>query len=100
MGLASAAFNEAMDDAGELSPVARGRAQWLIEQGQARVDYVDSNSVPAEPLAADARHGTVGDTAQTLVAGGAGIGLHNASLALVPAADDETGEPIVRVPLP
>ena len=93
------AYEEAARAAGDLSPKARWRARWLGEQGAGYVAYVDSNSVPAEPLAADVRHGSVGDTAQTLVAGGSGIGLHNAS-AVLQLVDLDAGEPIARVRAP
>lgn len=97
---ASDAFNATAESAGDLSSKAGGRARWLIDQGQARVNRIGSESMPAGPLAADARHGTVADIAQTLVAGGSGIGLHNASLVLLPDTDDDPGEHIVRVRAP
>ncbi len=93
---------DAVRESGELSPKASGRVQWLGEQGAARIAYVDNNSVPAEPLAADARHGTVSKVAQTLLSGGknSGRSLHSASLLLLPAADHEPGGVIVRVRAP
>ena len=64
------AFNEAVSREGKVSQQTQRRVNWLIEQGKTRVDEVVANSVVVEPLAADARHGTLSDTAQTLLAGG------------------------------
>lgn len=97
---AVAAFHAAAQSMGDMSPRAQRRAEWLLQQGRARVDKVESSSVPAEPLAADARHGTTGETAQTLLAGGAGIGLNNASLVLLQVVDHEAVGAAVRVRTP
>lgn len=93
------AFNEAASRGGEVSPQMRRRVNWLVEQGTSRVDRVMADSVVVEPLAADARHGTLGDTAQTLLAGGerSGRSLNSASLILMHVADNEPGGRIVRV---
>ena len=90
-------FNEAVSREEEVSPQTQRRVNWLVEQAKTRVDKVVANSVVVEPLAADARHGTLSDTAQTLMAGGDGRSLNSASLVLVPIADNEPGGRIVRV---
>lgn len=90
------AFNEAVSREEEVSPQTQRRVNWLVEQGKTRVDNVMANSVVVEPLAADARHGTLSDTAQTLLAGGDGRSLNSASLVLMPIADNEPGGRIVR----
>ena len=98
-GLADAghAFNEAVSREQEVSPQTQIRVNWLVEQGKTRVDKVAAHSVVVEPLAADARHGTLSDTAQTLMAGGDGRSLNSASLVFTPIADVELGGRIVRV---
>ena len=98
-GLADAghAFNEAVSREEEVSPQTQLRVNWLVEQGKTRVDKVVADTVVVEPLAADARHGTLSDTAQTLMAGGDGRSLNSASLVLTPIADVEPGGRIVRV---
>ena len=93
------AFNEAVAREGEVSPQTQRRVNWLIEQGKTRVDEVATNSVVVEPLAADARHGTLSDTTQTLMAGGesSGRSLNSGSLVLMAVADSEPGGRLVRV---
>lgn len=93
------AFNEVLSRGGEVSSQTQRRVNWLVEQGTSRVDRVMADSVVVEPLAADARHGTLGDTAQTLLAGGerSGRSLNSASLILMHVADNEPGGRIVRV---
>jgi hypothetical protein len=93
------AFNEVLSRGGEVLLQTQRRVNWLAEQGTARVEKVVANSVVVEPLAADARHGTLSDTAQTLMAGGESCGrsLNSASLVFMAVADNEPGGRIVRV---
>ena len=93
------AFNEASSRGEHVSPQTNRRVKWLVEQGTGWVDQVVAHSVIVEPLAADARHGTLSDTAQTLLAGGESLGrsLNSGSLVLMPVANHESRDAIVRV---
>jgi len=87
---AVAAFKATLADSDTLSPEARRRAQWLSWQASERIDYVQANSTPVEPMVANARQGSIDTVAQTLLSGGAhsGTSLNSASLVLVPSEED------------
>ena len=87
---AVAAFKATLADNDKMSPEARRRAQWLSWQASERIDYVQANSTPIEPMVANARHGSIDTVAQTLLSGGehSGTSLNSASLVLVPSEEE------------
>jgi hypothetical protein len=76
---------DALARARGVSDKAHRRARFLSEYGSQVVRRAKAEFAAAEPLAVDARHGTLGTVAGTLLAGGpGGPSLHSASLVLLP----------------